>query len=35
MKSAKLSWHEFNLSKSRHEADKVFSEATRLKNNLR
>jgi hypothetical protein len=35
MKSAKLSWHEFNLSKSRHEADKVFGEATKLKNNLR
>jgi hypothetical protein len=34
LKSAKLSWHVFNLSKSRQQADHVFSEAAKIKNNL-
>jgi hypothetical protein len=35
LKSAKLGWHEFDLSKSRQQADSVFTEANIIKNNLR
>jgi hypothetical protein len=34
LKSAKLNWHEFDLSKSRQQADEVFAEATKIKNGL-
>jgi hypothetical protein len=34
LKGAKLKWHEFDLGKSRQQADQVFLEATRIKNNL-
>ncbi len=34
LKSAKLSWHEFDLSKSRQQADRVFTEATKIKNSV-
>ena len=34
LKNAKLNWHEFDLSKSRQQADEVFTEATKIKNGL-
>ena len=34
LKGAKLNWHEFDLSKSRQQADEVFNEATKIKNGL-
>ena len=34
LKSAKLSWHGFDLGKSRQQADEVFTEATKIKNGL-
>jgi hypothetical protein len=34
LKGAKMSWHEFDLSKSRQQADEVFTEATKIKNGL-
>jgi hypothetical protein len=35
LKGAKLNWHDFDLSKSRQQADEVFTEATKIKNGLR
>jgi hypothetical protein len=29
-----MNWHEFDLSKSRQQADEVFTEATKIKNGL-
>jgi hypothetical protein len=34
LKGAKLNWHEFDLGKSRQQADEVFTEATKIKNGL-
>jgi len=34
LKNAKLSWHGFDLGKSRQQADEVFTEATKIKNGL-
>jgi hypothetical protein len=34
LKEAKLNWHEFNLKRSREQADQVFGEATRLRDGV-
>jgi hypothetical protein len=34
LKGAKLNWHEFDLGKSRQQADEVFAEATKIMNGL-